>query len=438
MIASGQHGGETAGTGVVGHEHEIVIALLEQHRAAIAVQIRIVNHPVVVVETPVVQRAHDIDLHVFHRIVPLQEEIHPHVIRLSGVVEVLVFDINELLSMDVLVGGIRLMRPRLAGGDVNLIPIVGLTDVGEIFRLKTMVAGVETAVLVGALENRQRVVLEGDVIGIDVRRLQAHDGIVPTTILADGEIAILLNVRRRTAVNPRLDIQLLVRVGQREVVGIARHRSTHMHPLIDHHETAREIDILLAHVVAKNDEQVIARNQRPHVFLRENQSVVDIIHQRIHGESIVVEAVRIETRSVFDALHISGIPVVRAMDKGVIQHLATARHDVERQGQTPHHVVQRDDRFAQLFAIAIQLNGLNLSLVRQISARQIEVLGKDTRRDAEREQKVKISLHLIHFQGNARLRCKSMKDLPLKKKTTKISVASRNFIIFALLKSDKI
>ena len=99
----------------------------------------------------------------------------------------------------------------------------------------------------------------------------------------------MLRVARQIIVQVHLDVELLVRVGQRQIIRITRHGGTDIGFLVDDHETAREIEVV--HIVAKDDEQVVARDQRRHVLRGKFELVVDVIDQRVAREGIVVQSV---------------------------------------------------------------------------------------------------------------------------------------------------
>ena len=67
------------------------------------------------------------------------------------------------------------------------------------------------------------------------------------------------------------------------------------------------------------------------------------------------------------------------MYEGVIEHLAIPVDDIEREGQTAHHVFQRYDGIVQLVVVGIEQHGLHLGLVVKVAAEQVEILGKQTR-----------------------------------------------------------
>ena len=165
-----------------------------------------------------------------------------------------------------------------------------------------------------------------------------------------------------------------MRIGERQIVGIARHDGTHMGFFVEHHEPPCEIEVV--HVVAKDDEEVVAREEGHHVGFRELQLVVDIGYQGVARKGVVVKAVGLKTRGILYALDFGRLPVVAAMDEGVVEYLALAVDDVERQGKAFHHVVDRDDRVAQLVAIGKKLHGLHFRLVVEVAAGQAKVLGK--------------------------------------------------------------
>ena len=168
MVASGQVGLHLAGAAVDGGKHEVVIALLEHHRAGIAMQAVVVLHLVALVEAPIVEGTHDVEVFMRQRSLALIEEVDAAIVGLSGVVEVFIFDIDVLLTMDVLIGGVSLPRPRFASRNVDFERLIGLADMGQVFRLEIEVARVEASVLVGGLKHRLRVMFKRNVIGIDV------------------------------------------------------------------------------------------------------------------------------------------------------------------------------------------------------------------------------------------------------------------------------
>ena len=112
----------------------------------------IIVHLVAFVEAPVVERAHNVQVLMRQRCLALVEEIHAAIVGLGEVVKVLIFNVNELLAVDVLVGSIGLSRPRLARGDVDFKGFVRLPDVRQILRLEIEVAGIEASVLVRTFE----------------------------------------------------------------------------------------------------------------------------------------------------------------------------------------------------------------------------------------------------------------------------------------------
>ena len=180
----------------------------------------------------------------------LIEEVDTAIIGFRAVVEVFVLHIDEFLAMDIFIGDIGLSSSRLAGGDVDFEALVGLTDMSQVFRLEIEVAGIESKILVGRLKNGLRMMLEGDIVRIDIGGLQANGSVVPTAILTYVQEAVLLGIARQVAIHVHADIKLLMGVGECQIVGIARHSSTNMRLLVEHHKTAREIHIV--HVVAKD------------------------------------------------------------------------------------------------------------------------------------------------------------------------------------------
>ena len=201
---------------------------------------------------------------------------------------------------------------------------------GQILRLEIKVTGIEASKLIGRLKHRLRMMLEGNVVRIDVSGLQAFGGIVPTPVLTDGQIAVLLRVACQVVVQVHLDVELLVRIGKFKIIRIARHGGTHMGFFVNYHETAREIEVV--HVIAKDDKQVVARNKGHHVLSGELELVVDVINQGVAREGVVVQSVRIVPRGVLYTLNIGRLPIVTAMDERIVEHFALPVDDVERKG----------------------------------------------------------------------------------------------------------
>ena len=67
-----------------------------------------------------------------------------------------------------------------------------------------------------------------------------------------------------------------------------------------------------------------------------------------------------------------------AMDEGVVEHLALPVNNIERKGQTAHHILKWDDGVVQLVVVGIKQDSLYLWLVIEIATRQVEILGKHT------------------------------------------------------------
>ena len=174
-----------------------------------------------------------------------------------------------------------------------------------------------------------------------------------------------------------------MRIGEFKVVGIARHGDTHVGLLVDHHETAGEIEVV--HVVAIYHEQVIARDYRHHVLGRELELVVDVIDQGVARKGVVVQMVRIVSRGILNALDVGRLPVVAAMDEGVVEHLTLPIDDVERKSEPAYHILKRDDGVVQLVVVGIKQHGLHLRLVVEVAARQVEILGKEACCQAKRQ-----------------------------------------------------
>ena len=184
------------------------------------------------------------------------EEVDAAIVGFSGIVEVFVFHIDEFLAMDIFVRSVCFPRPRFTSRDVDFEALVSLTDVGQILRLEIEIARVEAPVLVGGIKNRLRIMLKREVIGINVGGLQSFGGIVPTSVLADSQITVLLCVTRQIVIHRHSHIELLMRVGEGQIIRITRHCGTHLGFLVYHHESSREIEVV--HVVTINDEQVVA------------------------------------------------------------------------------------------------------------------------------------------------------------------------------------
>ena len=116
---------------------------------------------------------------------------------------------------------------------------------------------------------------EREIVGIDIGGLQAFSGIVPSTVLPDGQMAVLLCITRQIVVHIHSYIELLMRVGKRQLVGITGHGGTHMGFFVNHHETAGKIEIV--DVVTIDNKQVITRKEGHHVVFRKLEVIVDII-----------------------------------------------------------------------------------------------------------------------------------------------------------------
>ena len=68
-----------------------------------------------------------------------------------------------------------------------------------------------------------------------------------------------------------------------------------------------------------------------------------------------------------------------AMDEGIVQHLAVAAEEVERQIEPMGHFAEGDDRFLVLVAIGEEQHGLHGFFIIEVGARQVEVLGLESK-----------------------------------------------------------
>ena len=83
MVTSRHVGHDFVGLVVEGNEHEVVVALFEYHRTGVAAQTIVICHLVTLVEAPVVERTHDIDVLVGQRCLALVKEIDAAIVGLS-------------------------------------------------------------------------------------------------------------------------------------------------------------------------------------------------------------------------------------------------------------------------------------------------------------------------------------------------------------------
>ena len=296
------------------------------------------------------------------RLAPVKE-VHQAIVGLGPIVEVLILHINILFAVDVFVGGVGFSCPRFPCRQVDFVIVICLPDMRQILRLEAEITGIEAPVLVRPLKNGLRMMLVGEIVGIDIGGLQSHSGIVPTTVLPDGQKTVLLRVTRQIAELLRvvgdvtahvgLHDKLLVRVGQGRVIGITRQGGTDMDFLIQHHETTGKQNVVVRKIITENHEQVIARNEWHHVLDREPELIVDIVNHGVAGKGVVVDTLGLITRSVFYTLNVCNLPIVCAMNEGVVEHFALAVDDIKGKREAAQHVVQGYNRVAELVVVGI-------------------------------------------------------------------------------------
>ena len=194
MVALGELGRHPSGVAVGSDKKEIVVALLEQHLAEVASELTVVVHEVAFVEPPVVGSAHDVKIGIVHGMGPAQEKVQPGIVGLGIGFATFVGDVDVFPAMDILVGDVGFTRPGFANRVVDHIVVVGLVDSGNVLGLEIEIAEIDAAVLVGSFEHRFGMVFVGNVVGIDKRGFQAYGGIVPATVLPDGQVGILLHI----------------------------------------------------------------------------------------------------------------------------------------------------------------------------------------------------------------------------------------------------
>jgi hypothetical protein len=110
MVTSGQIGRDFMGLAIKGDEHKIVITLFEHHRASITVQAKIIGHFIALVETPIVECPHNIDIFMGQWRLAFVKEIDTTIVGFGRIVKILIFHIDIFLAMNILIGSIGYPR----------------------------------------------------------------------------------------------------------------------------------------------------------------------------------------------------------------------------------------------------------------------------------------------------------------------------------------
>ena len=163
----------------------IVISLLQVNGAAIHLQAVIVDHHAFAIQLPVVQLTEDIDVGAMY-FRHLQPEFHPGVFPFG--VGVLAFaGLYQHVPVDVGFRFVLLTRPRVGGVQNDHISVRIADDLFDVHGLVPVALDVEMPELVAAVKNNTVLVIVIERVGGNRGRFQAGFGIVPPSVLLDGQ-----------------------------------------------------------------------------------------------------------------------------------------------------------------------------------------------------------------------------------------------------------
>ena len=125
-----------------------------------------------------------------------------------------------------------------------------------------------------------------------------------------------------------------------------------------------------------------------------------IVDEGIARELDIIDTAIVESDGIIGSLDIRGVPVMGAMDEGVVQHFSLIAKEVKREGESVSHVVERNQRFLVLVPVRIEQHRLYVFLAVQVGARQVDGLGISHQSgNNKQEQTASLFLEFYTYRG---------------------------------------
>ena len=330
----------------VGHIHVLVVVhALFDEEVGFPILVRLVVFQLGLgLDLPVGDGPEHIDIAVGEGEVALEGEVGVDVVFGVGVLHVAVT--VEAVAFHGAAALVGAEGARVVLQHVGLVLVVYIRDAHDAVGVGLQGADVEGAELRAAGERvASVVVVEAEPARMARAVGEPVDGIIPAPVLLDG--GVHRHDRVADGVAARVDGEIHLLLGEAVAdIGGGVHVSLDSDGLgLHHHEAAREHGIVGRLVIDK--ENVIARAGDFHVGGGELQAVVDVVRHGVERVVVLFDHIFHETVDVLDGVHVGDLPVVGAVDEGVLEVSALLLEVVEAQRErVPVARAELDDRFA--------------------------------------------------------------------------------------------